>query len=390
MEIEGSSTTAGVAGVTGTASLFDGVKGVSTSNAHAGVSGTNDNSGVWGVWGSSKQGIGVFGQSQSSQGAGVSGLNNNGGPGVLGTASDWDGVKGVSTSNAHAGVSGTNDNSGAWGVWGSSKQGDGVFGQSQSNQRSGVTGINTAGGTGVRAVGGGAQADDLPHDFANFDWNGTAAGVVALGGPEIGVYGEGDRFGVFGYSVNGQAGLFWSQSGPALWVSGGDVAAEFDGTVDVWGMSIKSGGGFKIDHPVDPENKYLCHSFVESPDMLNVYNGNVTTDASGSAMITLPDYFEALNQDFRYQLTVIGQFAQAIVAEEIRKNQFVIKTDKPNVRVSWQVTGVRKDPFANMSRIVVEEDKPVAERGLYRHPEAHGKPKRQGIRSLHMERGSLA
>jgi hypothetical protein len=46
---------------------------------------------------------------------------------------------------------------------------------------------------------------------------------------------------------------------------------------------------------------------------------------------------------FRYQLTVIGQFAQAIVAAEIANRSFIIKTSKPGVKVSWQVTGIRQD-----------------------------------------------
>ncbi len=106
--------------------------------------------------------------------------------------------------------------------------------------------------------------------------------------------------------------------------------------------------------------------------MLNVYNGNVTTDANGEASVTLPDYFAALNQDFRYQLTVIGQFAQAIVAQEIRNNQFTIKTDKPRVKVSWQVTGIRQDPWAVANRIAVEEEKAAEEKGCYLHPELWG------------------
>ena len=61
---------------------------------------------------------------------------------------------------------------------------------------------------------------------------------------------------------------------------------------------------------LDPANKYLYHSFVESPDMMNVYNGNVVTDKRGMATVVLPEYFEALNSDFRYQLTVIGRFAR--------------------------------------------------------------------------------
>ena len=134
-----------------------------------------------------------------------------------------------------------------------------------------------------------------------------------------------------------------------------------------------------IDHPLDPENKYLYHSFVESPDMMNIYNGNITTDANGDAVITLPDWFESLNKDFRYQLTVIGTFAQAIVGSEIKDNHFAIKTNAANVKVSWQVTGVRQDVFAKAHRIRVEEDKPEKERGYYLHPELFHQPEEKGI-----------
>ncbi len=106
--------------------------------------------------------------------------------------------------------------------------------------------------------------------------------------------------------------------------------------------------------------------------MMNIYNGNVTTDGRGIATVTLPDWFEALNRDFRYQLTVIGQFAQAIVGSKIANNQFTIRTDKPNVEVSWQVTGIRQDAYANAHRIPVEQDKPERERDHYIHPELYG------------------
>jgi hypothetical protein len=156
-------------------------------------------------------------------------------------------------------------------------------------------------------------------------------------------------------------------------------AAWFNGNVDVDGKLSKAGGSFKIDHPLDPANKYLYHSFVESPDMMNIYNGNVTTDAQGDAVVHLPDWFESLNRDFRYQLTVIGQFAQAIVATEIAEGRFSIKTDKPNVKVSWQVTGIRQDAWANANRIPVEEEKPEVERGFYLHPELYGAPEEKGV-----------
>ena len=151
-------------------------------------------------------------------------------------------------------------------------------------------------------------------------------------------------------------------------------AGYFSGDVYVGGTLSKSAGTFKIDHPLDPENKYLQHSFVESPDMLNIYNGNIVTDNNGFARVELPNYFDALNMDFRYQLTVIGTFAQAIIAEEISNNQFAIRTDEPNIKVSWQVTGVRKDAWAQSHRIEAEVDKPPHEIGTYLNPIELGQP----------------
>jgi hypothetical protein len=136
---------------------------------------------------------------------------------------------------------------------------------------------------------------------------------------------------------------------------------------------------FKIDHPLDPANKYLNHISVESPDMKNIYDGVITTDANGLATVVLPDYFEALNQDFRYQLTVMGTFAQAIVKDEIANNRFTIQTDKPNVKVSWQVTGIRHDAYAEAYPIPVEEDKPPSEQGRYLSPELFGQPQSHSI-----------
>lgn len=163
-----------------------------------------------------------------------------------------------------------------------------------------------------------------------------------------------------------------SDTNVALLTMRSTLSSSFNGDLAVSGTLSKGGGSFKIDHPLEPTEKYLSHSFVESPDMMNVYNGNVVTDAEGTAVVLLPDYFQALNTDFRYQLTVIGEFAQAIVAREIDDNRFVIQSDKPNVKVSWQVTGIRHDPFAAANRIRVEEPKPLAERGTYLHPEAYG------------------
>lgn len=148
----------------------------------------------------------------------------------------------------------------------------------------------------------------------------------------------------------------------------GDI--QVNGNVNITGNIAKGGGTFKIDHPQDPANKYLIHSFVESPDMMNIYTGNIVTDANGYAVVELPGYFEAANKDFRYQLTVIGTFAQAIVKEKISNNKFTIQTNEPNVEVSWSVTGVRADKFADANRIEPEMEK--EHKGTYIHPELFG------------------
>jgi hypothetical protein len=211
-------------------------------------------------------------------------------------------------------------------------------------------------------------------------------GTGATGG--TGVYGVGDTWGVLGQSSspNGSGGGFGNSStGDALFTynQSGGYAAFFDGDVDVDGNLSKAAGSFKIDDPIDPANKYLYHSFVESPDMMNIYNGNATTDGQGSAVVQLPEWFETLNRDFRYQLTVIGQFAQAIVASKVSNHQFAIKTDKPNVEVSWQVTGIRQDAWANAHRIPVEVPKAERDRGLYLHPELFGAPAEKNIGLAH-------
>jgi hypothetical protein len=199
--------------------------------------------------------------------------------------------------------------------------------------------------------------------------NGTAVFAAGESTNSIGVEGADDSAGGIGVLGFGVIGTSW--------------AGYFNGDVNVTGNISKAGGSFKIDDPLDPANKYLYHSFVESPDMKDMYDGTVTTDAAGNATIQLPKWFQALNRSFRYQLTTIGQFAQAIVATEVEHNQFTIKTDKPNVKVSWQVTGTRHDAWANAHRIPVEVEKPKEERGYYIHPELFDQGQDKSILAAH-------
>jgi hypothetical protein len=227
-------------------------------------------------------------------------------------------------------IFGSNSNGTFSAVFGKNLGGPGVIGYSATQDSAGVRGIADENGTGVEGLSG----------------NGERA---------VGVYGE--------CGEGGHAGVFAGD----VYVTNGDLTA--DGTI------TGAAKHFRIDHPLDPANKYLVHASMESPEMVNVYSGQITTDANGAGMVRLPSYCEALNRDFRYQLTVIAVFAQAIVAAEIEDNRFTIRTDKPNVKVYWQVTGVRKDHYAKAHPLIVEQDKPDAERNLFLHPDLLGQPK---------------
>jgi hypothetical protein len=213
----------------------------------------------------------------------------------------------------------------------------------------------------------------------------------------IGVHGSalsttGENVGVLGASLSdagvGVLGYAKSITGVNFGVVGrtdspNGFAGLFFGRVRVNGFLSKAAGAFTIDHPLDPKNKTLSHSFVESPDMMNIYNGIVTLGEDGSAEVTLPDWFEALNREFRYQLTCIGGFAPVYVAKKVSGNRFKIAGGKPGMEVSWQLTGVRKDAYAEAHRIQVEETKPVAERGSYLHPEAFGKSAEKSVQQTY-------
>ncbi len=203
------------------------------------------------------------------------------------------------------------------------------------------------------------------------------AGVSVLAECQNASHTSGNSYGVSASAYDGaNAYGIYAYAGSAT----NNYAGYFSGNVNVTGTLSKGGGSFKIDHPLDPENKYLQHSFVESPDMMNIYNGNAALDSRGEAEIELPKWFEELNRDFRYQLTAIGAPGPNLyVAEEVRGNRFRIAGGEPGMKVSWQVTGIRKDRWAEANRIQVEVEKRPEERGKYLHPDVYGQPIDQSV-----------
>jgi hypothetical protein len=325
-----------------------------SGSSSAGVRGNNAGKGAdrFGVLGNADGGTGVYGLGGIY---GVLGLTATpGGTAVFGrhssTAGTAPGVEGDSAStDVHAvGVRGVSTGAGiGTGVWGISPHRIGVRGVGGENGVYGVSGEPTFFGNG---------------DFAFLEsgvWGDSKSGMGVAGEStdDIAVYGSSqNNTGVFGFGLTGIEG------GSTIGLAGyfnGDV--EVKGDLDVTGTVTKGGGAFRIDDPLDPAHKFLQHSFVESPDMMNVYNGNVVTNGKGFATVRLPAYFQALNRDFRYQLTIVGTRGwNARVVDEISHGRFIIQTDQPKVEVSWQVTGIRHDRYANAHRIRVEVPKAQA------------------------------
>jgi hypothetical protein len=193
------------------------------------------------------------------------------------------------------------------------------------------------------------------------------------------------------YGVHGHAGGSALNYGVLGSASGGssNYAGFFNG--ELFASSVSGGiKAFMIDHPLDPENKVLTHSCVESDQRMNLYRGLATTDSRGYATIAVPSWFEALNEDILYQLTVIdtedsASFTMAKVVRELRSGTFRIRSSVGRTKVSWMLTGKRHDPTSQHYPLEVERLKTDGERGRYYEPEAYGKPKSLGMGYMPME-----
>jgi hypothetical protein len=198
------------------------------------------------------------------------------------------------------------------------------------------------------------------------------------GGIGTGVRGENVNaantgFGVEGTTNGAGAGIHGTEtsSNPAA------LAALFDGNVRINGNLTVTGtkSGFRIDDPRDPVHRTLTHTPVESDALSVVYTGNVRTGRDGHATVRLPAYAAAVAGAWRYQLTPIGRFGQAIVEREVRGGRFVIRTEYGGTKVSWSVTGLRRDAFARKHPFRAVQAKAGIERGRYLHPDLYGRPR---------------
>lgn len=304
----------------------------------------------------------------------------------------------------------------AMGLWGGTQgnQGIGVYGiaYASAGQTRGVYGeaSNSNDGVGVFGVGTrvGVQGQSK---YPGYGWAGAFYGNTYLGGDvlntgDMAVQGDmlvqgdllGSRIGIGNptpaYPLEVEAGFDYGfvQSNGAVsmglysgnWIGtrsndelnfftndgGPQAILQTNGQFYVGNSLVGPGKQFLIDHPSDPANKTLRHGSIETNEWANMYRGNVQLDGAGRATVTLPSWMEDLNENFTYQLTCIGGFAPVYVAEEISHGQFQIAGGTPGLKVSWVVSGTRKDAWARANPIEVEEDK--GERGKYLQPAAFG------------------
>lgn len=261
----------------------------------------------------------------------------------------------------------------SYGVYGSAYDGAtayGVYGVATnvSGHRIGVYG--TVGGT-SNYISVGVKGETV----------GVVGGIGVLGeaseseSSAIGVRGLGYDNGTAGFGVYGNA---YSNSGTGYGVYGlassnsTNWSGYFFGDVNVTGTIFTPVKSTRIDHPLDPENKFLLHATIESTELLNQYSGNVTLDATGMAIVLLPDWFEAANKDVRYQLTCIGGYAPIYIAEKVSGNKFKIAGGTPALEVSWQISAVRNDQYSNSHPFTAVKEKRPNDRGKYLYPATFG------------------
>lgn len=401
-----------LSGTSPTSHIISGTNAATTGNSYGvygrSTSGSNNTYGVFGRCDSPDgAGVGGYASSQTGSAIGVWGVSSaSEGYGVLGDA--------VRLSGSTTGVWGRSSSTSGRGVFGSANATSGttygVWGQSVSTDGTGVIGVATA-ATGT-TYGVYARSDST---------SGRAVYGRALGasGDARGVYGISDS--TAGMGVVGEAtatsgfafgGYFESNSTSGYGVYGRNSATS--GTIyGVRGYASTAAGGFavyasgdmgasgvkpfRIDHPQDPENKYLLHYAAESPEVINFYRGTVTLDVAGEAVVDLPAYFASINKNPSYHLTAVGAPMPMLhVAEEISEAalksgeqsgpgvappicSFRIAGGVAGAKVSWEVKAVRNDLRMRLLGAPVEREKAAPERGKYQHPEYYGRPSERGM-----------
>jgi hypothetical protein len=342
---------------------------------------TNVSSNATGIFGwTSNSGAnstrGVYGRADGNNSFGVYGKQNGAAPGsgaaVYGEGNENNGVAGVTTTNASYGVFG--DNTAVGGI--------GVYGQNQTTDE-----VNVSVGVWGEAQGGGVFILFLLFPSAGVHGSHTRTSGTTIA---AGVWGE-----TFDPDADGVYAINWDDTAGATGLFATTLATD-DNYAGYFSGNVFSTGSFStataltvMDHPLDPTNAVLQHAGVVSSERLTVYSGNAKIGANGEATVELPDWFDAVNSDLRYQLTAVGKQAQAWIKSGVKGNKFVIGSDTAGATISWQVSGVRADAYAKAKPFKAVEKKTGAAKGKYLHPTAHGEAASAGVDYVRSGRAAI-
>ncbi len=367
-------------GIQGISKSSDAITAVSFGSGMSGVYGNNDSSDGFGVSGASSDGIGIHGESTTNVAIQAKSVDSKA---IHAESENGFTAMSVVNNNGTFALYALNNDKGGVGIIGSAVMMgmdlDASNAKVASGSKEALIGLNVQDymyGITVEAETTGVESK------VQGMLNGLA--IDQDGSVDCAIYGEIDKgTGVKGV-INKTTG--YAIHGVTKHREDNTYAGRFDGDVLVTGDLRVNGNvykhdiNFKIDHPLAPGDKYLVHSGIESSERKNIYDGRAILDAKGEAVIKLPEWFQALNEDFRYQLTPIGSACPNLfISREVKNNEFTIAGGKPKATVCWQVSGVRKDNWAKAHPMKVEVDKRKDEKGRYIHPELFGKSDNQSV-----------
>jgi hypothetical protein len=225
----------------------------------------------------------------------------------------------------------------------------------------------------------------LGKSYVSYTGTGVKGQAAGFSGG-YGVWGESTNnygYGIYGTSPTGGGGAGVYGSGWAgLYGIGGTYGLYCVGAAYVSGYLTKAGGGFTIDHPVDPENKFLVHGFVEAPVMTNVYRGKVTLDANGTAEITLPGYYDATNENGDVTCSPVGQAMPGLFPSEVVNGKFTLVGGVAGGKVNWTLLADRADKWAKENQPGTEVSKKEHEKGKFMHPHLFGHDDTRSLQHL--------
>lgn len=220
-------------------------------------------------------------------------------------------------------------------------EGSGVFdwtGPLFLRGNTGITGILQV--TGATTLAGNLNVTGLTTLNADVTLNSDltlgASGQINAGTVRI------NRFGSYGGQIVSTGSVLYLGAGSSVIVGAEYLSTNKIEATDVrcFTLDVLGAKSFRMPHPTKPD-RWLRHGSTESPVSGTEYTGRAMLDESGTAVVELPDYFEALNkpEGRTVQLTPVGR-PFPVGADEVTDGRVTVHGD-PGREVFWLVKAER-------------------------------------------------